>query len=152
MDLGFAGKACLVAGASRGIGQAIAHALAREGARVAAVARGKAELDAVRLSGRHRSLEGSLMDAEPVTIGVPKPPAPLPMTTRTRPVPPFHAGRSEPARSVMPSPLKSPGQTSCQRLALRMILTVAADVDWARPIGPPAATARDTKREIARSL
>src|SRR5205823_4310039 len=46
MDLGFAGKACLVAGASRGIGQAIAHALAREGARVAAVARGKAELDA----------------------------------------------------------------------------------------------------------
>jgi 3-oxoacyl-[acyl-carrier protein] reductase len=46
MDLGYAGKACLVAGASRGIGKAIAHVLAREGARVAAVARGRDELDA----------------------------------------------------------------------------------------------------------
>jgi 3-oxoacyl-[acyl-carrier protein] reductase len=45
MDLGLAGKSCLVAGASRGIGRAIAHALAREGARVAAVARGQADLD-----------------------------------------------------------------------------------------------------------
>lgn len=44
MDLGYAGKACLVAGASRGIGRAIAHALAREGGRVAAVARGAADL------------------------------------------------------------------------------------------------------------
>ena len=32
VNLGLAGKACLVAGASRGIGRAIAHALAREGA------------------------------------------------------------------------------------------------------------------------
>jgi 3-oxoacyl-[acyl-carrier protein] reductase len=47
MDLGYAGKACLVAGASRGIGRAIAHALAREGARVAAVARGHADLAAL---------------------------------------------------------------------------------------------------------
>ena len=45
MDLELAGKLCLVAGASRGIGRAIAHALAREGARVAAVARGQADLD-----------------------------------------------------------------------------------------------------------
>jgi len=45
MDLGLANKACLVAGASRGIGRAIAHALAREGARVAAVARGDADLN-----------------------------------------------------------------------------------------------------------
>jgi len=44
MDLGYAGKACLVAGASRGIGRAIANALAREGARVAAVARGQTDL------------------------------------------------------------------------------------------------------------
>jgi 3-oxoacyl-[acyl-carrier protein] reductase len=44
MDLGLAGKACLVAGASRGIGRAIALALAREGARVVAVARGEADL------------------------------------------------------------------------------------------------------------
>jgi 3-oxoacyl-[acyl-carrier protein] reductase len=46
MDLGYANKACLVAGASRGIGKAIAQALANEGARVAAVARGRDELDA----------------------------------------------------------------------------------------------------------
>ena len=44
MNLELAGKACLVAGASRGIGRAIAHALAREGARIAAVARGEADL------------------------------------------------------------------------------------------------------------
>jgi 3-oxoacyl-[acyl-carrier protein] reductase len=40
MDLGLAGKSCLVAGASRGIGRAIAHALAREGAIVTGAARG----------------------------------------------------------------------------------------------------------------
>ncbi|MFT3696194.1 MAG: SDR family oxidoreductase [Kofleriaceae bacterium] len=39
MNLGLDGKACLVAGASRGIGQAIARALQREGGRVAGVAR-----------------------------------------------------------------------------------------------------------------
>ena len=44
MNLELAGKVCLVAGASRGIGKAIAQALAREGARVCAVARGADEL------------------------------------------------------------------------------------------------------------
>jgi len=44
VNLELAGKACLVAGASRGIGRSIAHALAREGARIAAVARGEADL------------------------------------------------------------------------------------------------------------
>jgi 3-oxoacyl-[acyl-carrier protein] reductase len=47
MDLQLAGTACLVAGASRGIGRAIAHGLAQEGARVAAIARGHAELAAM---------------------------------------------------------------------------------------------------------
>ena len=45
MDLGLAHKSCLVAGASRGIGRAISIALACEGAHVAAVARGQADLD-----------------------------------------------------------------------------------------------------------
>jgi 3-oxoacyl-[acyl-carrier protein] reductase len=46
VNLELAGKACLVAGASRGIGKAIAQALAREGGRIAAVARGAEELKA----------------------------------------------------------------------------------------------------------
>ena len=47
MDLELSGKACLVSGASRGIGRAIALGLAREGARVCAVARGEADLAAL---------------------------------------------------------------------------------------------------------
>jgi 3-oxoacyl-[acyl-carrier protein] reductase len=47
VDLGLAGKLCLVAGASRGIGRAIALELAREGARVAAMARGEGDLAAL---------------------------------------------------------------------------------------------------------
>ena len=46
MDLELSGKRTLIAGASRGIGRAIAHGLAAEGARVAAVARGADELTA----------------------------------------------------------------------------------------------------------
>lgn len=44
MDLGLAGKVALVSGASRGIGRAIALALQREGAKVAAIARGAEDL------------------------------------------------------------------------------------------------------------
>jgi 3-oxoacyl-[acyl-carrier protein] reductase len=47
MELELSGKLCLVSGASRGIGRAIAHVLAREGARVAAIARGRSDLDAL---------------------------------------------------------------------------------------------------------
>jgi 3-oxoacyl-[acyl-carrier protein] reductase len=48
MDLGLGGKRCLVAGASRGIGRAIALQLAREDARVAAIARGMPDLERLR--------------------------------------------------------------------------------------------------------
>ncbi|MBE7453393.1 MAG: SDR family oxidoreductase [Kofleriaceae bacterium] len=48
MDLGLAGKRALVAGASRGIGHAIARALAGEGMAVALVAREAAALEAAR--------------------------------------------------------------------------------------------------------
>jgi 3-oxoacyl-[acyl-carrier protein] reductase len=48
MDLGLGGKLALVSGASRGIGRCIALALAREGARVCAVARGEDDLRALR--------------------------------------------------------------------------------------------------------
>jgi 3-oxoacyl-[acyl-carrier protein] reductase len=45
MDLGLAGKAAIVNGASQGIGYAIAHLLAEEGARVAVTARRTPALD-----------------------------------------------------------------------------------------------------------
>ncbi|HEY4242853.1 MAG TPA: SDR family oxidoreductase [Kofleriaceae bacterium] len=51
MDLQLADKAILVAGASRGIGRAIALALAAEGARICAVARGEAGLRELSLPG-----------------------------------------------------------------------------------------------------
>src|SRR3954462_4755812 len=45
MDLGLNGKACIVTGASRGIGAAVVHALKDEGANVLGVSRGGADLE-----------------------------------------------------------------------------------------------------------
>ncbi len=55
MEYGLAGKTAVVTGASRGLGAAIAEALAREGMRLFLVARDKARLDQVAadISGRH---------------------------------------------------------------------------------------------------
>lgn len=52
MNLELAGKRCLVAGASRGIGRAIALALTREGGRVCGVARGHADLEALEVEAK----------------------------------------------------------------------------------------------------
>src|SRR5689334_7874995 len=72
MDLGLADKACLVAGASRGIGRAIALVLAREGARVAAVARGQADLETLmrELGDRHTSIVADVTTADGAAAAV----------------------------------------------------------------------------------
>lgn len=76
MDLGLAGKLCLVSGASRGIGRAIAIALAREGGRVAAVARGAADLAAVAREldaaggGPHATLAADVATADGASAAV----------------------------------------------------------------------------------
>ena len=73
MDLGLAGKACLVAGASRGIGRSIALALAGEGAHIAAVARGEADLAALlaELPGSgHTSIVADLTTADGASAAV----------------------------------------------------------------------------------
>jgi 3-oxoacyl-[acyl-carrier protein] reductase len=76
VNLGLDGKLCLVAGATRGIGRAIALALAREGGRVAAVARGEEglvalvrELDAIS-GGPHAAIAADVTTAEGAAAAV----------------------------------------------------------------------------------
>jgi 3-oxoacyl-[acyl-carrier protein] reductase len=58
VDLGLDGKACIVTGASRGIGRAVAATLAAEGARVVVVARsGDLELDVTEPDAADRILD-----------------------------------------------------------------------------------------------
>ena len=54
-----AGQSALVSGASRGIGRAVARAFAREGARVALLARGRADLD--RVAGEIEAAGGTTL-------------------------------------------------------------------------------------------
>ncbi len=68
MDLELRGKVALVTGASRGIGRAIALALAGEGARVVLCARGAADLEAAVAEARARG--GSEASALGVTADV----------------------------------------------------------------------------------
>ena len=72
MNLELAGKACLVAGASRGIGRAIAIALAREGGRIAAVARGAEDLERLvgELGDGHVAIVADVATAAGATTAV----------------------------------------------------------------------------------
>ncbi|HEU4735044.1 MAG TPA: SDR family oxidoreductase [Kofleriaceae bacterium] len=73
MELELAGKLCLISGASRGIGRAIAHGFAREGARVAAIARGRADLEALigELPGEgHTAIVADVATADGATAAV----------------------------------------------------------------------------------
>jgi 3-oxoacyl-[acyl-carrier protein] reductase len=65
MDLGLGGRACIVTGASRGIGLATARALVREGARVLLVARNEEALERAVEACRHEAAAARGAGAEP---------------------------------------------------------------------------------------
>jgi NAD(P)-dependent dehydrogenase (short-subunit alcohol dehydrogenase family) len=67
MELGIKGKKALVTGAGRGLGQAIALCLAREGAQVAAVSRTASDIEALiaDMGGEKAGHRGVVMDLMP---------------------------------------------------------------------------------------
>ena len=67
MDLALTGRTALIIGASRGIGRAIAASLAREGARVALVARGEEALRATVAALRAEGAEAHAIVADVAT-------------------------------------------------------------------------------------
>jgi len=70
LDLGIAGRVAVVAAASRGLGRAVAEALAAEGVRLALGARGAEALERTAAEIRERS--GAAVLAHPVDVGDPE--------------------------------------------------------------------------------
>jgi 3-oxoacyl-[acyl-carrier protein] reductase len=70
VDLGLEGRVALVMGASRGLGQAIAAALAREGARVAIASRSSEKLDeaAAEIAGEVRPFVADASDLDRLAV------------------------------------------------------------------------------------
>jgi 3-oxoacyl-[acyl-carrier protein] reductase len=69
MDLSLSGRVALVTGGSRGIGQAIARSLAREGVRVAICARTAADLEATAAELRAAGAEALALPADLLAAG-----------------------------------------------------------------------------------
>lgn len=68
MDLGLKGKVAVVAGASRGIGKAIAHSLANEGARLVLCARGE---EALQVTAEELRQQGAEVHAVAMDVTAP---------------------------------------------------------------------------------
>jgi len=116
MDLGLAGKTALVTGASIGIGRGIAVALAREGAKLAVVARRRNLLEDLE-----KELKTKL-----VIIDLPRPPSPLHLLRLATmlPLAPFvpfvHDGVISSLRTYSPSALRALAQHAGSNIELEL--------------------------------